>query len=89
MFNVQLLTLQTLLAFSLQRQPSTGLSPPSDEEIGHDGLDASGTKANTKEEWLDSSQLAELGHRLPFSRTSEAMAIEAHSLKLLYSHAHS
>jgi hypothetical protein len=76
-------TSQTLLDFSFQCPSSTSntaLPPPipshSDVEIEHDESNGSDSEAETKEEWLDLAQLAELAHRYPSSRISEAMTIE-------------
>jgi hypothetical protein len=76
------LMLQTLvLVHHLQCRPSAGnaIFPPISSHEGneHDGTNGSSTdlEAEMEEEWLDSSQLAEISRRFP-SRMSEAMAIE-------------
>ena len=55
---------------------------------GFDESDGDSTEPETEEEWLDSSQLAELTRRFP-SRMSEAMATEVLSKLSLHPHTHS
>jgi len=72
------------------RQPLLPLVPSyPDAEIDRlDGSNGSSTEDETEEEWLDTSQLAELTCRFP-SRMSEAMAIEVCSYHSLHLHVHS
>jgi len=79
MFNNHL-TLQSALS-SFQPGTSNATPPPHISFLPDTGLEhldesnGSSTETETEEEWLDTSQLAELACRFP-SRMSEAMAIE-------------